>query len=449
MPQITRILPMVCAIALLHIPGIALECCFDDRPPCQAYWASDAVFIGEAKDIEIAMEKTSDGKELRENVRVIFSVTEAFRGVSSTEIKVSTNNSECGFRFETGGLYFVYASIDRNGSGGLTTSSCTRTQEYSESSPDLIYARSLTKAAPGAAIFGRVTQRIEGMNNGQGSTSAPLPNVRVIIEGQEKKFNPKTDEEGRYSMSGLTPGDYTVKIDLPEWLDAGKEQKVQVYERGCAKVDFEGRWDGKLSGTVIDAEGRPVKGVGVYLVKAEKLGMDWMISSESNDDGNYELSGIQPGRYRVIFLYIGLNPLQGDPQTKFYHPGVSDPDQAFIFSFGEGQRIRDFALRLPPLPKQKTIEGVVLRTEGKPLPGVLVCYGQPNANRVDRVKSDEQGKFSFKAYEGVKYYVTVVIPKGNEEYDYFRWMELNDGSENTPVKIIIDPNRPESSHKFK
>jgi hypothetical protein len=80
---------------------------------------------------------------------------------------------------------------------------------------------------------------------------------------------------------------------------------------------------------------------------------------------------------------------------------------------------------------------------------VLVCYGQPNANRVDRVKSDEQGKFSFKAYEGVKYYVTVVIPKGNEEYDYFRWMELNDGSENTPVKIIIDPNRPESSHKFK
>jgi Carboxypeptidase regulatory-like domain len=300
MPQITRILPMVCAIALLHIPGNALDCCFDGRPPCQAYWASDAVFVGEVKDIEIAMEKTSDGKELRGNVRVIFSVTEAFRGVSSTEIKVSTSNSECGFRFETGGLYFVYASIDRNGSGGLTTSSCTRTQEYSESSPDLIYARSLTKAAPGAAIFGRVTQRIEGMNNGQGSTSAPLPNVRIIIEGQEKKFNPKTDEEGRYSMSGLTPGDYTVKIDLPEGLDAGKEQKVQVYERGCAKVDFEGRWDGKLSGTVIDAEGRPVKGVGVYLVKAEKLGMDWMISSESNDDGHYELSGIQPGRYREV-----------------------------------------------------------------------------------------------------------------------------------------------------
>jgi len=225
------------------------------------------------------------------------------------------------------------------------------------------------------------------------------------------------------------------------------EQKVTVVDRGCAEVSFWPRWDGRLSGIVYDAEGRPATGVGIYMVKAEKRGMDWLLSAQSDENSKYEVKGIQPGRYRIKLQHIGLNASQR--KTIFYHPGVSDPEQAYVISFGEGQVISHFALRLPVLPRLKTIEGVVLDTDGNPLAGVLVNHGQPNENMMSNVKTDEYGRFSFNAYEGVKYSARVIIDLGDSEYAYFKWSDVPADTEKAPMKIVIDPNRPEEKAKQK
>jgi Carboxypeptidase regulatory-like domain len=424
--------------------------CAGSGPPCQAFWQADAIFVGQvkAKDLKARFEKDGNGEELRApgggEARVTFTITEAFRGTTGKEVDIFTNeSSSCGYGFENGGVYIVYAYEHPKGGGKLHTSICSRTQKYSESSPDIAYAKSLARATPGAVILGAVTHDREGADR---DSLVPLANVRVIVTGKDKQVEATTDDEGRYKTPSLPPGEYTVRAEPPQGMSE-HEQKVTVADRGCAEVSFWPRWDGRLSGIVFDSEGRPATGVRIYLVKAEKRGMDWMISGQSDENSKYEVKGIQPGRYRIVLQHIGLNAPQH--KTIFYHPGVSDPEQADIISFGEGQVISHFALRLPMLPRLKTIEGVVLDTDGKPLAGVLVNHGPPNQNMMSNVKTDEYGRFSFNAYEGVMYSARVIIDLGDSEYAYFKWNDVPADTEKAPMKIVIDPNRHESEAKLK
>jgi 5-hydroxyisourate hydrolase-like protein (transthyretin family) len=448
MIRVSKITISTCALAMFFcLCGESFACeCTISGPPCQEFWQADAVFVGQVKatDLKARYEKGKNGEELRApgggEARVTFTIIEAFRGAPGKEVDIFTNDGAHGYGFESGGVYLVYATEYPKGSGKLYTSGCSRTQKYSESSPDIAYAKSLARATPGAVIFGTVTYDGEGADL---DSRAPLANVRVIVTGKDKQVVATTDDEGRYKTPSLPAGEYTVRAELPQGM-SGQEQKVTVADRGCADVSFWPRWDGRLSGIVYDAEGRPATGVSIYLVKGEKRGMDWMIFAQSDENSKYEVKGIQPGRYRIVLQHIGLKA-----QTIFYHPGVSDPEKADVISFGEGQVISHFALRLPMLPRLKTIEGVVLDTEGKSLAGVMVSHGQPNANMMSDVKTDEYGRFSFNAYEGVKYSARVIIDLGDSEYAYFRWSDVPADTEKAPMKIVIDPNRPEEKVKLK
>jgi len=449
MIPVSKITVSTFALALFFcLCGDSFACeCVISGPPCQEFWQADAVFVGQvkAKDLKARYEKGINGEELRVfgrgEARVTFTITEAFRGAPGKEVDIFTNDGAYAYEFENDGVYLVYATENPKGSGKLYTSGCSRTQKYSESSPDIAYAKSLASATPGGVIFGSVIHDRDDRDS-----RGPLANVRVIVTGKDKQVEAKTDDEGRYKTPSLPAGEYTVRAEPPQGMSE-VERKVTVADRGCAEVSFLPRWDGRLSGIVYDAEGRPATGVSIYLVKAEKLGMDWMIFAQSDENSKYEVKGIQPGRYRIVLQHIGLNASQR--KTIFYHPGVSDPEQAYIISFGEGQVISHFALRLPVLPRLKTIEGIVLDTDGNPLAGVLVSHGAPNANMMSDVKTDKYGRFSFNAYEGAKYSARVIIDLGDSEYAYFKWSDVPADTEKAPMKIVIDPNRPEEKAKLK
>src|SRR5215475_3464587 len=266
--------------------------CAGNGPPCQAFWQADAVFVGQvkSKELKARFEKGRNGEEMRVlgggEVRVTFTITDAFRGAPGKEVDIFTNDSSaaCGYGFNNGGVYIVYATEYPKGSGKLHTSICSRTQKYSESSPDIAYAKSLARATPGAVIFGTVIHVSEG---GDRDSGVPLANVRVIVTGKDKQVEAMTDGEGRYKTPSLPADEYTVRAEPPQGMSE-QERKVRVVDRGCAEASFRPRWDGRLSGIVFDAEGRPATGVGVYLVKAEKRRTDWMTYGQSDENSNYE-----------------------------------------------------------------------------------------------------------------------------------------------------------------
>src|SRR5262245_58332266 len=282
MIRVSKITISTFALALffcLCSDSFACECVISGQP-CQEFWQADAVFVGQvkAKDLKARYVKGVNGEELRVfgrgEARVTFTITEAFRGAQGKEIDIFTTDSSAhGYEFENDGVYLVYATEYPKGGGKLYTSGCSRTQKYSESSPDIAYARSLASATPRGVIFGSVIHDREGADH---DSRGPLANVRVIVTGKNKQVEAMTDDEGRYKTSSLPAGEYTVRAELPQGMSY-VDQKVTVADRGCAEVSFWPRWDGRLSGIVLDSEGRPATGVRIYLVKAEKRGMDWLI----------------------------------------------------------------------------------------------------------------------------------------------------------------------------
>ena len=68
---------------------------------------------------------------------------------------------------------------------------------------------------------------------------------------------------------------------------------------------------------------------------------------------------------------------------------------------------------------------------------------------MSNVKTDEYGRFSFNASEGMKYSARVIIDLGDSEYAYFKLSDVPPDTEKAPMKIVIDPNRPESKAKLK
>jgi Tissue inhibitor of metalloproteinase len=171
MIRVSKIIVSIFALALFFcLGGDIFACsCVAQGPPCQAYWQADAVFVGqvEAKEIKEEILKTPTGEEIRRTdaeVRVTFTITEAFRGVTRKEVDIftTTGGGSCGYNFEMDGVYIVYAYEYPKGGGKLQTDICTRTQKYSEHIPDIAYARSLANAAPGAVIYGAVTRVREG-----------------------------------------------------------------------------------------------------------------------------------------------------------------------------------------------------------------------------------------------------------------------------------------------
>lgn len=106
----------------------ALACSCDTFPPMDVEFArSDSVFVGRV--VQMSVEPRVEGN-YRYEVRVCrFQIIEAFRGIGDQkkEFTVVTRMSgtACGFPFELGERYLVYASIYH---GEMETSVCRRTR---------------------------------------------------------------------------------------------------------------------------------------------------------------------------------------------------------------------------------------------------------------------------------------------------------------------------------
>lgn len=76
---------------------------------------------------------------------------------------------------------------------------------------------------------------------------------------------------------------------------------------------------GKIEGIVLDEQGRPVKNIGIHAV-LERTGMH-MPSANSDDDGRYLISGLEPGTYDIF----GESDRDAYPDTAMSFYSTSEP----------------------------------------------------------------------------------------------------------------------------
>ena len=413
--------------------------CAGDRPACEAYGEASAVFVGVVTGDSTIPLKLGD--HMYQQRLLSFVIDSAFRGAQGgvTEVITGMGGGDCGFAFKRGERYLVYANTDPEDKR-LHTTICSRTRLLSEAGEDLEYIRGLSSAVPGALIYGEA-QRYRS-DGDSGPQQTPMAGLKINIEGEEKQVEARTDTKGHFSVGGLPPGVYKLKISLPTGLTSSSaEQEIRVADRGCAKVHFGVMSDGRLSGRVLDFDGRPVPKAEIYLCKP---GEKWFGSAGeiaySDQDGLYDFKALPPGQYALGVRFDGLTR-QNRPFPHFYYPGVDNIDQARIVSLGDGERIEKYDLVLPPPPAERTVNGVVLWTDGKPIPNARIEYSQVNVPIVYGANPDQEGRFSFKVYDGLKIMMRATVEIDNGKYIYSDYVEASVTGEDVKVRIVVPVNR--------
>jgi len=202
----------------------------------------------------------------------------------------------------------AYGETDENGRYVVTVESpgtynlAARHAHYmaSEMQAELPASRLSTEAdfelSQGATIEGRV--QVDGTRDGASG-------VGVTVQGAGRAT--ETDDEGRYLIGGLTPGDYEVSIRLrgTPYNIRGRapvrKVAVRTVDAVVRGIDFKVAQAGVVWGYVRDGEDNPVPNAGIALVGSESIASQAMeafsrqkppMTGQADEKGYYELIGV-------------------------------------------------------------------------------------------------------------------------------------------------------------
>lgn len=410
--------------------------CMGPRPPCEAYWDASAVFVGTVNFVSTVSGKVAGYES--ENRVYRFHVDRKFRGVEGNEIEVMTGmgGGDCGYGFRLGGQYLVYAYQDEQ--NVLWTGICSRTRELTKAVEDLEFIRGLSKAAPGGTVMGQV--KMEGTASENRNGMVPVENAKILVAGANKTFEAITDAQGNFKIAGMPPSKYKVRIELPKGLSIyNPEQEIEVHDRGCARASFYLEPDTRITGKVLDSQGLPAADVLMELVPTSRDdGSPDYVKTDKN--GRYEMKLVRPGKYLLGVRVAGSAGATWMPYPQTFYPGVPDRSNATIITITEGQQFEANDLVLPPRFIERTLNGIVVDAEGKPVPDAIVWLKENQYQDSDmpyRRETDKDGRFSYTVYEGIKYKLDSYLEKDGKELKRAATVTIVVSSQPELVQLVL------------
>jgi len=220
-------------------------------------------------------------------------------------------------------------------------------------------------------------------------TGRPLRRARVMVSGPElgrEGRSTSTSLDGRYEISGLPAGRYTIRVTRSGYLplqygqrrplEPGKPLQLtdkQVIDR----VDFSMPRSSVISGQITDELADPVADVQVFAMRSTYFqGRRRMIAvgppARTDDAGEYRLTGLSPGSYFVMAALRetwtvaenGIERTMGYAPT--YAPGTASLADArrVIVAVGQSAGNHNFAL-MPGAAA--SVSGTATDSLGRPL----------------------------------------------------------------------------------
>ncbi|MEB3197906.1 MAG: carboxypeptidase-like regulatory domain-containing protein [Candidatus Sericytochromatia bacterium] len=156
-----------------------------------------------------------------------------------------------------------------------------------------------------------------------GATVSVYPKDRKAIASADTgldNFTAMTDDQGRYEILNLPPGDYSVQVYRPFYqLPPRRSATVTAaapQELGVTKLVSTVTYFGKVSGSVTDEAGKPLDGA------VAQLDPPVTESQFSDAKGAFTLDRILPGEYNLTIALGGYTPVI-IPVTVDNSPGFS------------------------------------------------------------------------------------------------------------------------------
>lgn len=318
-------------------------------------------------------------------------------------------------RIGTDYLFFLGKKPDKNGLWEAFI--CSRSNSVKGAAEDLLYLEKLSKVKGKTRLSGTIAQEDEPALEGETGSYKRLAGMTVIIVGNGKKIELKTDENGVYEIYDLPVGKYKVtpekiigyKFDDDKKVDDSVE--VEIEAKSPTEQDFRFTIDNLIRGIFKDSNGNPLKGVYLDLLPARGKKPPYFYKGDATDEnGVFEFSKIPIGTY-VIVVNEGNEISARQPFGTFYYPNKINRADAIEITVAPGSRFTDLIITAPTTAETITISGILLFADGKPIAGEIVEFYQniEDTNQIkgygyadSRAETDENGRFTIRILKGQK-----------------------------------------------
>jgi protocatechuate 3,4-dioxygenase beta subunit len=278
----------------------------------------------------------------------------------------------------------------------------------------------------------------DGGNGGHGDDGVVFP---------ELGFRAVTDEDGRFSLCGLAPGEYVLHAwaegylgelydDAACWHDA--DPVVVPAEGDIFGIDFALSVGGSIAGRIHDGAA-PVPGalVQAWPARADTMGGDpdcgWNggggATAIADSDGNYVLAGLATGRYRVLAEARGFLPT--------FYGGGQDPEHATPVAVTAPHETSGIDIALE---RGGAISGTVRDQDNlAPIAGVLVevylpIEGGPGIRWFLSAETDRNGVYRIDGVPGGEHFLFASGWHLGYEPEFYRESSTPEGA--TPVVVV-------------
>jgi carboxypeptidase family protein len=249
------------------------------------------------------------------------------RSQKEIEIVTGLGGGDCGYEFQTGVDYVVYAY--KNAEGRLEANICSRTRPLPETAEDMEYFRAMSDAPE----IGEIRVRTSPWD-------APgKPGVTIVAAGAGSRHSVLTDDTGAAVFTGMSPGEYTIHAesdgDLPD------DPKVELHAKGCLDLTLFRTL--RITGRVTTTSGLAGARVEIQLRSTQDTAVD---ETMTDSDGRYELRIVRAGQY---YLGINLNRTATPDSSypRWFYPGTDDPALATRIEFDGKPEVRTYDFTLP------------------------------------------------------------------------------------------------------
>ncbi len=401
--RINRAVGRAMSLAVLALCGVVAssgiaEACFCMNP-CGTVLNSSLLFEGTV----IAIEPLDGGQSGGTHV-VRLADVRSVRGTPPRELV--TGGSTCAFEFTVGIRYVIDAHEFEPGRAGTSLCSNTRPLAGAQRLLDFLMAPS---AAARPRVWGTLGSRVAAPNLDARGGGPPIGGAIVTLHGPVERQTTST-ATGGFGFLAVPEGDYQIVVELPRArtdVEPPPEQSFTLDRAtACASFDLLASSTARVSGVVVTETGAAAPGVRVevFPLPYDPLAGGFVTAATTDAHGRYAIEHVAPGLYGGG---VGI-PFPSDA-TPYASVRAHAPtgDVEIIVAPGAGVELLPLVARpVTPTPVSGVVRGLSGATVGGLFVVVSAVEGFPAA-RTGGVTTDAAGRFTLRAYRGVRYRLEV------------------------------------------